>query len=295
VDLVVITRFLNGFLMIAMPIALGIYLVNRLHSGGKIWMIGAATFIISQVGHLPFNSYMLNPILGTIQQGLHGVVGNLAVALLLGLSAGIFEECARYGMFRWWLKDKRTWKTGVIAGAGHGGIEAIILGIIVMMVYLNMVALRNSDLSNLNLTPDQIEITRQQIQAYWNVSWYDTLFGAIERAFTIPFHIMASVLVVQVFSRRPGQQLFGWLGLAIVSHTLMDASVVFIAGQWGGYAAEAVLGIMAVFEILIIFALRQPEPTPPVIPADESIIPSSKYIPEPIEESAENLEKTRYQ
>jgi uncharacterized membrane protein YhfC len=290
-----ITRFLNGFLMIAIPIILGIYLVNRLHSVGKIWVIGAATFMISQVVHLPFNSYLLNPILGSIQQGLPGVSGNLAIATLLGLSAGIFEECARYGMFQWWLKDRRSWKTAIVAGAGHGGIEAIILGIIVMMVYLNMVALRNSDLSNLNLSPDQLEITRQQIQAYWNVAWYDTLLGAIERAFTIPFHIMASVVVLQVFTRRPGKPQIGWLGLAIVLHTLMDASIVFIAGQWGGYTAEAVLGILAVFEIIIIFILRQPEPESPVNTLDGGLNPPPKYSPEPIEETEENLEKTRYQ
>jgi uncharacterized membrane protein YhfC len=295
VDVVLITRFLNGFLMIALPIVLGIYLVNRLHSVGKIWMIGAATFIISQVVHLPFNSYLLNPLLSSIQQVLPDVSGDLVVAVLLGLSAGIFEECARYAMFRWWLKDQRSWKTAIVAGAGHGGIEAIILGIIVMMVYLNMAALRNSDLSNLNLAPDQLEITRQQIQAYWNVAWYDTLFGAIERAFTIPFHIMASVVVLQVFTWHPGKQRFSWLGLAIVLHTLMDASVVFIAGQWGGYAAEAVLGILAVFEIIIIFVLRQPEREPPAVPVDEGANPPPKYSPETIEETAENLEKTRYQ
>ena len=290
-----ITRFLNGFLMIAMPIALGIYLVNKLHAGGKIWIIGAATFIISQVGHLPFNSYLLNPILGTIQQTYLGVSGSFMVALLLGLSAGIFEECARYGMFRWWLKDKQSWNTAVIAGAGHGGIEAIILGVIVMVVYLNMVALRNSDLSNLNLTPDQLEITRQQIQIYWSTPWYDTLFGAIERAFTIPFHIMASVVVLQVFTRRPGKQQIGWLGLAIVLHTLMDSSVVFIAGQWNGYVAEAVLGIMVIFEIIIIFTLRQPEPESIAIPTGEVVNTVPKYSPEPVEETKENLDKTRYQ
>ncbi|MFZ2098418.1 MAG: YhfC family glutamic-type intramembrane protease [Anaerolineales bacterium] len=279
--------------MIAIPIILGIYLVNRFQSGGKVWLIGAATFIISQVFHLPFNSYILNPIIGIIQQTVQGVPGNLLVALLLGLSAGVFEELARYGMFRWWLKDNHSWRTAIMAGAGHGGIEAILLGGIVMLAFLNMVVLRNSDLSNLNLTPDQLEITRQQVQAYWSTPWYDTLFGAIERAFTIPFHMMASVLVLQVFTRRPGQQRFGWLGLAILLHTMMDASAVFIAGQWSGYAAEAMLAILAIVDIIIIFALRQPEPTitPPAIEANQP----PTFMPEPVEETPENLDKTRFQ
>src|SRR4030042_3288911 len=102
-----------------------------------------------------------------------------------------------------------------------------------MLTYINLMAYRNLDLSALNLTPDQINI----IQTYWSGPWYATLLSAVERIFTIPFHIMASVLVLQVFTRRPGRQQFGWLALAIFLHTLMDASVVFIAGQWGFYVA----------------------------------------------------------
>ena len=31
---------------------------------------------------------------------------------------------------------------------------------------------------------------------------------------------------------------------------------------WGAYAAEACLGVLAILDIIIIFALRQPEPEP---------------------------------
>jgi hypothetical protein len=71
--------------------------------------------------------------------------------------------------------------------------------------------------------------------------------------------------------------------------------VVFIAGQWNGYVAEVVLGIMVIFEIIIIFALRQPEPEPIATLAGEVVKTVPKYSPEPVEETKENLEKTRYQ
>lgn len=281
--------------MIAIPILLGIFLVSKLHLGWKLWLIGAAIFMISQIFHLPFNSYLFNPLLETIKQSIQGVPGNLLVAITLGLSAGIFEETARYGMFRWWLKDNRSWKVAVLAGAGHGGIEAILLGGVVMVAYINMVVVRHSDLSSYNLTPDQLITAQQQIRAYWSLPWYDTLLGALERTFTIPFHIMASVLVLQVFTRKPGRQMFGWLGLAIVLHALMDASAVFIAGQWNAYIAEAVLGIMAILDVFILFWLRRPEPTPGSIPpaSEENNLP--EFTPKPVEETTENLDKTRYQ
>jgi uncharacterized membrane protein YhfC len=292
-DLVSVTRFLNGFLMIALPISLGIFLTYKFHLGWKLWLIGASTFILAQIVHLPFNTYILNPLLGTIQQAIHGTRGNLVIALILGVSAGVFEECARYGMFYWWLKDARSWRSAVLAGAGHGGIEAIILGGLVMLAYINMMAYRNSDLSNLNLTPDKLAIAQQQIQLYWSIPWYDTLLGAVERIFTIPFHIMASVLVLQVFTRRPDHQQLGWLGLAILFHTVTGASAVFAAAQWGGYAAEAILGCLAILEIVIIFALRTPEPeaSPPLQPSEVTLV----FNPTAVEETSENLENTRYQ
>ncbi len=292
-DFATVTRFLNGFLMIALPIGLGIYLVSKFGLSWKLWLIGGATFIISQVFHIPFNSYLLNPILGSIQHNLPGIAGILAVALILGLSAGVFEECARYGMFRWWLSDNRTWRVSVLAGAGHGGVEAIILGGIVMWVFINMVALRHADLSKMNLTPDQLTAAQQQLQAFWSLPWFYSLFGALERIFTIPFHIMASVVVLQVFTRRPGQQQLGWLGLAILLHALMDTSATFIAALWSPYAAEAVLGGLAVIDIFIIFALRQPEP--PVSAETSAPKATPVFAPEPIEETSDNLDKTRFQ
>jgi uncharacterized membrane protein YhfC len=294
-DLLTITHFLNGLLMIALPIVLGIYLTEKFHLGWKIWLIGACIFILSQIFHIPFNIYVLNPFLAKIQSAGQDTLKQLIVAALLGLSAGVFEETARYVMYRWWIKDVRTWRNGILAGAGHGGIEAILLGILVLLAYINLLAHRNLDLSKLNLTLDQLAIARQQIQNYWNAPWFASLLGAVERAFTIPFHIAASVIVLQVFTRRQGHQQLGWLGLAIFYHALMDASIVFIAGRWGGYAAEVVLGGMAVLDIFIIFALRQPELVPTISHPPLSPIEQSSFTPTPIEETSENLENTRYQ
>jgi len=294
-DVLTVTHFLNGFLMIALPILLGIYLTRKFQLGWRLWLIGGAIFVSSQVVHIPFNNYVLNRLLGDIQQSILGTPGLLMIAILLGLSAGIFEECARYIMYRWWIKDARSWRKGILVGAGHGGTEAIILGALVMLTYFSMLAYRNIDLSTLGLSPENQEIARQQLLAYWSYPWYATLIGAVERAFTIPFHIAASVLVLQVFTRRPGHQQIGWLGLAILYHALMDASAVFVSSQWGGYIAEGILAITVVLDVLIILALRQPEPepsepvTPPVTPQPPIFSPAQ------IEETSENLENTRFQ
>jgi uncharacterized membrane protein YhfC len=294
-DLLTITHFLNWLLMIAIPILLGVYLTEKFHTGWRIWLIGGAIFIISQVFHIPFNNYLLNPLLIRVQSSLPEVPALLLISILLGLSAGVFEETARYGMFRWWIKDQRSWRSAILAGAGHGGVESIILGILAMLFFTNLMVYRNIDLSKLNLTLDQLAAARIQIQSYWNAPWYTSLFGALERGFTIPFHIAASVLVLQVFTRRPGHQRLGWLALAIFYHTLLDASAVFIARQWNAYWAEAVFAVFAVVDIFIIFALRQPEPEPAEAALKSHPIDQPGFTPTQVEETSENLENTRFQ
>ena len=67
-------RLLNGLLMIAMPIALGIYLVRRTGQHWKLFLVGAVLFVASQVLHIPFNLIVLNPILEQIGFGQGGLV-----------------------------------------------------------------------------------------------------------------------------------------------------------------------------------------------------------------------------
>jgi uncharacterized membrane protein YhfC len=94
-DLAALARLLNALLMIALPIILGIFLITKFHLRWKLWLIGGSIYIISQAFHIPFNTYILNPLLRTIQQTIQGIPGNWVVALILGLSAGVFEECAQ--------------------------------------------------------------------------------------------------------------------------------------------------------------------------------------------------------
>jgi hypothetical protein len=162
-----------------------------------------------------------------------------------------------------------------------------------MLTYINLMAYRNVDLNNLSLSTDQLSIARQQIQMYWSLPWYESMLGALERSFTIPFQIAASVLVLQVFVRKPGHQQVRWLVLAILYHAALDATAVFISQQWSVYVVEAILAASVVLDIIIIFSLHQPEPEVTIPIQSTSEMPA--FTPEPIEETSENLEKTRYQ
>jgi uncharacterized membrane protein YhfC len=282
---------LNGLLMLGLAIGLGVWLTRKFSLPWRLWWIGAATFVLSQVGHIPFNlgltALFTQGVLPSPPAGFRLIFN----ATVLGLSAGLWEELARYATYRWWAKDARSWRKGLLLGAGHGGIEAIILGVIVLYTFIQMVAVRGVDLQTL-VPADQIELGQSQIAAYWSTPWYFSLLGAVERFFTLIAHLALSVLVVQVFRRGKSY----WLWLAIFWHAFLDAAAVYSANTWGFVWAEAILGGITILNLGLIFVLRQPEPVNSE-PDQPSPLPEPDQIPilPEIEVTAESLQGTRYQ
>ena len=286
-NILIITHALNGLLMIAMPIGLAIVLTRRWKIGWSTWWIGFAAFIISQVGHIPFNwgaGLLINQSNLVYWSPLAQQVFN---AVFLGLSAGVFEEVSRYLILRFWAKKARSWRNGILFGAGHGGSEAIILGVLVLVTYTSMLAMRGMDLSTL-VPADQLDLAQQQVQAYWSIPWYDSLLGALERLFTIPVQICLAVLVMQAFTRKK----IGWLFLAILYHAVVNGTVVFLMPSLGTYWTEALVGGFALLSLVIIILLRQPEPT--LIP-EPVTAPTPTVTIKPVEETSENLDNSQYQ
>lgn len=286
---VTLTYPLTALLMIALPIALGIVLERKFRLGWRLWWIGAATFIFSQIGHIPFNigltALFNRGVLPTPPQAWVPAFN----AVILGLSAGAWEELARFATYRWWAKEARSWRKGVMLGAGHGGIEAILMGILALVNFVYMVAIRNADLTSM-VPLDQLAVAQKAIANFWAAPWYDILLGALERAFTIPIHIALSLLVLQMFTRRRPL----WLLLAIGWHALADGMVVFTLSIRGIYVAEAMVGVACLLSLVIIFALRQPEPP------EEQVQPESAppQPPRPVDfdkmETPEKLDESRF-
>ncbi|MGB7539818.1 MAG: YhfC family glutamic-type intramembrane protease [Anaerolineales bacterium] len=286
-DFLSIVHFLNGLLMILLPIGLGIFLTRRWKLGWRLWFIGAGTFLLSQAGHIPFNLVMGLLLNRTPLVQLPPAGQLLFNAVFLGLSAGLFEELFRYAMFRWWARDARSWRTGILTGAGHGGIEAIVFGSLALLVYVQLAALRGADLSAL-VPANQLALAREQMTAYWSMTWYDSMLGAVERLFTIPVQIAFAVIVLQCFTRRQGF----WVWLAVGYHALVDATAVLAMKYVGAYGTEAIVAGFSILSLFIIFRLRRPEPAPEGTPAPPA--PMTGFTPKPVEETPEKLDDTRF-
>jgi uncharacterized membrane protein YhfC len=277
--------FLNVLLMIAMPLGLGVWISARRQPGWSLFGMGAIAFVVSQIAHIPFNWLVLqrlNLLPNDIYQPAHLII----LALFLGLSAGVFEESARYFTYRYWAVEARSWGRGLMLGAGHGGSEAILLGLIVGGNYLILARMRQGAL--LSLVPEgQLPMVQKQIAALFSAPWYLILLGAVERLFALCFHLSASLLVMQVFIR----QQYRWLVMAVIWHTLLNAVSVFSVATWNAYVTEAMIGVMAVASLGIVFWLRQPEPVEPdLIP----LPPAGPVQSLDLELTERALEESRY-
>ena len=212
-------------------------------------------------------------------------------AIVLGLSAGLWEELVRYAVLRWWAKSGRTWRRAILFGTGWEGMEAGIFGLVIFMTFINMVTLKNADLSQV-VPPSQAQTIPQLQQAlttYWSSPWYLPLVGVLERLFTLPIQIALSVLVLQAFVRNR----FRWVWIAVLFHAAVDFSAVLFGGLFGIAIAEAITGAFGLIVIGLIYAFRSPEPIPPLDDSSPQAPPAPLQLPE-IEETPENLDRSRY-
>jgi uncharacterized membrane protein YhfC len=251
---------LNSLLMIFLPLLLGIWLVNRYRVGWKLFLIGAAGFVASQIGHIPFNRFALQPFVTDFLAQGETLGRVLIAALLFGLSAGLFEEVTRY-LFYYFRKSMRRWDEGLMFGAGWGGIEAILFGMLAATTVVNVYIYQNGLLENflpaeqLAGSAEEIAAGMAQIEELVNSPPWYFLLGAVERVFALIIQISLSILVLQAFVRKN----IIWLFAAIGWHTLVDmVAVVGVLQEWDPLLIEAAVGLPAL--IIGLFIIRYFKP-----------------------------------
>lgn len=230
--------------MIILPIGLWIYFTRKFGLSWKLLLAGGLTFIASQVLHIPLVLGM-GPFLKSVPL--------LINAIILGLLAGIFEETARYILFKFILKTSRSWKEGIFVGLGHGGTEALLLGILAAVTFVNMLVYRSIDLSTVPSIPaEQLELAKQQVAAYWSTPWYIAIVGVVERVFAICLHVSLSIMVLYAIAYSKPV----WFWLALLWHAFVDAVAVYAGQQVSMLAVEGFLALFAIFSIWIVFRMR---------------------------------------
>jgi uncharacterized membrane protein YhfC len=227
---------------IGAPILLAVFIGRRYRVKPILFAAGAVSFVGSQILHIPLLIALTAAFKHLNIPKEHTLAFN---AVVLGLAAGICEEPARYVVYRWWMKDARSYGDALALGTGHGGIESILL---VGLGGLGVLAILAHPPATDTLPPE----AAAKIKEILTMPAYMPLLGAFERAIAILLHLANSVLVLQCFTRKS----MLWLFLAIVWHALIDGVAVACMKRYGVVTTEAVVAAMSVISIAILVLLR---------------------------------------
>ncbi|MDE6129829.1 MAG: YhfC family intramembrane metalloprotease, partial [Lachnospiraceae bacterium] len=201
----------GSFICFGFPIGGAILLARRRRGAGKAFFMGVLAFIVSQpLLRLP----LLQLVLPQYAWFAALPLSPWRYGLFLGVTAGLFEETARWTAIRFCLKDKTNIEHGLAFGLGHGGAEAILFAGIrfVSMLFLLLTGKG----------------------ALLSVSAKTVCISSLERLSAIMFHIGASLLVMHGVRRKKAR----YLAAAILLHTLLDAPIVILPIVFGAGIAE---------------------------------------------------------
>ena len=190
-------------------------------------------FFIGMLGFFILQTIIRIPILQVISQipwYLKMAESTLLLSAFLGLTAGLFETFGRFMVFKWILKKRRSYGDGLMAGLGHGTIEAVLLTgatYIYNLIYSFMINLNLQDVL-LNSQPSASS-AQAAVEAGINsliaTPPYNFLLGGVERIIAILFHIAVSILVLEGIRKK---QAFKYCLVAVLFHALLDTIAAFM-------------------------------------------------------------------
>lgn len=244
---VILAFTFNILFCFALPFYLLTYLSRKGQRPLRPFLAGVGVFVLFQMLlRIPILNYWLAP-----QPWFQGLSQRpWLLGLFLGLSAGLFEEVGRFAGMSLFMKGRHSWYDGLAFGAGHGGIEAILL--VGLQNVNNLVIARTINAQGLEGLSQMIppQVAQQLFDQMTQLRVWEVLLGSLERGIAVTLHIGLSLLVLHSIRSKKRSFLF----LAIGLHTLIDAPIVILPAVfgWNVYQLEVFLLGLALLSLLWI-------------------------------------------
>lgn len=247
---------------VAIPAVLYVLFRKKRKANHLPFWTGCVTFVLFALvlEQLMYSFLMKAPIWATITGNvwLYGFVG--------GLFAGLFEETGRFVAFKTVLRKQRgNDANGLMYGAGHGGIEAVVLLSVSMIINLIFSLQYNAGI------PSSLGTVSAAQQLMALPSWM-FLVGAVERLAAVTLHISLSVLVW--FAAKNSKRF--WLyPLAILLHLFVDMAAVVLSGLgvnvWIIEGAVYVITVALVVIAVVVWKKNHTVEQPAVVPEETPV------------------------
>ena len=204
------------------PLAFGLIWRKRHKEQLKIkyLLAGAVCFIlfarVLELGVHYLCIIMDNPVSRFINES------DIAYVLYGIVLAGVFEECGRYIILKYFMKKDRSSENAVLFGIGHAGIEiwtVIVPSISMYLVIALIIYSGNFDtLSLLNITEETANAYLPLATAASEFGGFMLAMNVMERMLTMFVHVGLTIIVF--FGVTKNKKSF--LPLAIILHMIVD-------------------------------------------------------------------------
>lgn len=239
--------------IITLPVMLAIRLRRRFTVPWLYFCVGMLTFLAAQIIHLPLDELLSR--IGLLSDDSSGSAQLAQFALIAGLTAGLTEELARAAGYAI-VRRARRYEDAIMMGLGHGGIESMVVGVLIAAGLSAAGLFGNSTTLVTELPSAHIGIAGQHLDILGG-SQFLLLAAIAERLIALVIQVSLSVLVMQAFVRR------NWLyiALAVLYHAAFDFVAVYGGSQFKSmWLLEIILALMVTPLLIWVWRIRSGAP-----------------------------------
>ncbi|MDN5361830.1 MAG: hypothetical protein PWP70_877 [Moorella sp. (in: firmicutes)] len=227
-------------------VALAAVLLWRRKARWSFFALGGLAWLVAIILKGVISFYLNRPVYFATQH-LPGAISGPAYWLYTGLLTGIFEVgLVLFLVNAVYSLRRATWQEAVAFGIGFGALEALALGLPALLTVI-------WGLRGILPPAAAMPLMVRQGALLW------ALAPVVERAFTIPIHIAAAVLVI--YGVRVGR--LRWFWLAFIYKTAVDAVAAFGQIAYGLHTTghlwtiEAVIALLGLIGLWITAAMQR--------------------------------------
>ena len=220
----------------ALPIGLFVYAKKKLGAKTAPFFIGCGVFFVMV---LMLEAAIHRIVFQLAGEALTGSV--ILYAVYGGLMAALFEETGRYIAMRFLVKPM-DFPNAFMYGAGHGGVEAMLLcGVASISNIASAVMINSGTMSAqlASLDAKKAADTAAALSALWTTPSLTFFAGGVERIIVV-LHLSLSILVFQSIRKKSQKDLLN----AYLFHFVIDSLSVLLSAVASVWVVELVTALV---------------------------------------------------
>lgn len=225
----------------ALPIGLFVYAKKKLGAKTAPFFIGCGVFFVMV---LMLEAAIHRIVFQLAGEALTGSV--ILYAVYGGLMAALFEETGRYIAMRFLVKPL-DFPNAFMYGAGHGGVEAMLLCGVASISNIASAVMINSGTMSAQLATldaekaaDTAADTAAALSALWTTPSLTFFAGGVERIIAVVLHLSLSILVFQSIRKKAPMELVR----AYLFHFVIDSLSVLLSAVASVWVVEIVVALV---------------------------------------------------